>query len=272
MLPLVTDASNVNKLVQVIDPTTGVWENARIIAFPSSWSVKIRFTNWSTSKAGLPNVEVPQHATSRSQWPIRRPIVKPIVRSKRNHRSKKVNHNGHETNPENKVCYETIFCVGPSFADPTDLPSFTELQKLLKDSKTVKSAKIIVNDPFCNRLLVAPEEMPHETVSIDYDQLCSEPAVIARSQSQVAEEEVHNDPDPVTPIPPAEEPQGKQPRKSRESIPKVVFLSLETRQSTIAEMRGEIQQEISLIVAPYRNEILEKSFIVVDDSGKKMFG
>ncbi len=172
------------------------------------------------------------------------------------------------TNAERMVRYESIFYTGPSFADPADLPSLTELQKLLKDSTVFKSAKIIVNDPFCNRLLIAPDDCPQENVSIDYDQLRSEPAVVATPQSEleVADEEVGIDPHPVAPT---EESQCKQPRKSRESFPKFVSPSLETRLSEIAEMQGEIQQEISLIVAPCRNGILEKSAIVVDESGKK---
>ncbi len=84
MPPLVTDVFKVNEYVQVIDAASGVWENAKIVAFQSSWSTKVKLTNWSTSKAGLPNVEVPPYATSRSQWPIRKPKVKPIGRCRRN--------------------------------------------------------------------------------------------------------------------------------------------------------------------------------------------
>ncbi len=126
MPPLVTDVFGVTELVQVIDPAIGVWENAKIVAFPSFRSVNVKFTNWSASKAGLPNVEVPPYAPSRSQWPIRKPIVEPIVRCKRN-RSNKVSQGGHVPNAERKVRYETISDAGPSFADPTDLPSLTEL-------------------------------------------------------------------------------------------------------------------------------------------------
>ncbi len=167
------------------------------------------------------------------------------------------------TNAEKKVRYEQFRTQDHPFADPIDLPSLTELQLLLKDSITFKSAKIIVNDHFCNRLLVAPEE----TVSIDYDQLRSEPVVVPNRNRNL---KLLTKKSTMIQI---QKPPLKKPRvnsqENSQSFPKFIPPSLDTRLPAIVELQGKLQQDISLIVTPCRNGILEKSAIAVDDSGKK---
>ena len=40
-----------NEVVHILDPTTFIWELAKITAFTSDWSVRIKWMEWSTRKA-----------------------------------------------------------------------------------------------------------------------------------------------------------------------------------------------------------------------------
>ena len=139
-MPLVTDVFKRNNPVQVIDPATGIWENEKILVILSFWSVKIKYTVWSATKAGLPTIEVPQGATSHFDWPIRQPVQGTLVRGKR---SRENLSDASVKNAAKKFRHDKVCYAGPAFPDPTDIPSLTELRKMVANSRRVKTGQVV---------------------------------------------------------------------------------------------------------------------------------
>ena len=66
----------VNEDVQVLDPETLIWESAKITAFISDWSLKIRWTHWNNRRWARDSgstIEIPQECRSdENKWTIRK--------------------------------------------------------------------------------------------------------------------------------------------------------------------------------------------------------
>ena len=266
-MSLITDIYRVNEKVQVIDETTGIWEDAKIVGFPSSWSVKVRLTNWSTAKAGLPIISVAKH-TDVFKWPIRKPMSEPILllgpRRKRSRRNEAVQ------NPHRKVRFEEVHYVERCHDDATDI------ERPRRPAVTVKKGKVMTNDPFSSKLVVAPEENPEQLLTVYYEQLRCEPTDEPQVECPVNRESEESpetaDSAQITEqskLEPRVQP--KQPKRVSGSIVKVTPVSLESRLEEILRPENDdaVLSQSELTVVPCRNGILEKSAIVIDDSNKK---
>ncbi len=121
-----------------------------------------------------------------SQWPIRKPVSKPLRLGAKRDRSKL--QSNELRNSGRKVRWDEVCYVGSAF-DPTDIPSLDQLKKMRKE-------KVYINDPFRSRMLIRPEDPaePEEKRSIDYTQLrpsgyiCA-PIQIPQKQADVPSEE-----------------------------------------------------------------------------------
>ncbi len=267
-MSLITDIYRVNEKVQVIDETTGIWEDAKIVWFPSSWSVKVRLTNWSTAKAGLPIISVAKH-TDVFQWPIRKSISEPILllgpRRKRSRRNEAVQ------NPHRKVRFEEVHYVERCHDDATDI------ERPRRPAVTVKKGKVMTNDPFSSKLVVAPEENPKQLLTVYYEQLRCEPTDEPQVECPVNRESEESpetaDSAQITEqskLEPRVQP--KQPKRVSGSIAKVAPVSLEIRLNEIFFLMDASEDglplQVDLTVVPCRNGILEKAVRVIDDSNQ----
>ena len=70
-----------DKIVQVIGPATSIWEDAKIIAFESDWSLRVQWINWNNShKYYCAKIEIPQEFCALQYtecWHIREAQYKP---------------------------------------------------------------------------------------------------------------------------------------------------------------------------------------------------
>ena len=64
----------INEVVQALDDTTSIWEEAKIIGIISDWSVRVKWVNW-TNTAPV-NITVPTgYRYNQELWNIRKPFV-----------------------------------------------------------------------------------------------------------------------------------------------------------------------------------------------------
>ena len=76
-----TNIFKVDEEVQAIDEMTYIWEAARILSFEGDWSVRVKWTKWSTPRQ---IIVVPESVRSRVEhWNIRKPKHTERVADKR---------------------------------------------------------------------------------------------------------------------------------------------------------------------------------------------
>ena len=141
------------ELVQVLDPVTKIWEEARILGFESSISVRVKYLNWSkkqVKKFGSDIITVSLR-TPPSCWPIQK-YLKAKEEDKSTRKAKLIRG---KTNPQTNLaehkkrqCGDKVHYIGQSRRVPTDIPSLMEIIDELKVSPTLKMGYVIINDPF----------------------------------------------------------------------------------------------------------------------------
>ncbi len=127
-----------------------------------------RLTNWNTAKAGLPIISVAKH-TDVFNWPIRKPMSEPFhllgPRRKRSGQNEAVQ------NSHRKVRFEEVYYVERCHDDATDIA------RPRRPAVTVKRGKVMTNDLFSSKIVVAAEENPETLLTVYYEQLRCEPTV-----------------------------------------------------------------------------------------------
>lgn len=166
-----------NEIVQALDDSTSIWEEAKIIGIVSDWSVLIKWVHWNTSPV---SIIVPENLRIKSleHWNIRkfqkldsRPGAtkngRPLRQSTQ-HTHQPSNYRNFTENPRLLVRHEEIL-----FWDD--------------ETKDVCKAVVLTNDPFLFQLTVTISSPGSRFVS--YDLLRSRVTTISCEQPDVTTEE-----------------------------------------------------------------------------------
>jgi len=113
--------------VQVIDPSTRIWEPAKILGLESSWAVRISYDNWKYN--GVIAVDRNQ---SSERWEIRKPIKKAdILQSSSRRRSKDEREYSKKDlgyNKEHCQLDDEVYFVGTRHSDQTEVQTLAMKQ------------------------------------------------------------------------------------------------------------------------------------------------
>lgn len=255
---MLTEIFKVKTAVQVLDPSTKIWEAATVLGDLSSdcvgvYTIRVKFTNWaSKNKDGRIAVDT---RLSRDHWPIRFPINRPLIREGTS-RIKSFPMTGIHMLKEN----DHVYYVGRSFRDPTNIPSVSELQLEIENATELKMGWLKANDPFREQmeLWIGVDEDGKSTKAevefIDYQQIRLSDW---KHPNSIKEE--------VTESPP-------KPKKIKSEIPPIpqppTNVSVKTTLSSFVEQLSGSTAKINLIVAPCVNGILRKGSAIVDNVGQ----
>ena len=69
----VRDLFRENEIVHVVDETTAIWEEAKIVGFESDWAVRIAWVNWK-GNAFIYTLPENLRAESSESWTIRKKV------------------------------------------------------------------------------------------------------------------------------------------------------------------------------------------------------
>ena len=158
--------------VQVLDPATKIWEDARIIGFEGSFGIRVKYLNWPdklVKRFGSDRIEVSPN-TPQNCWPVRKCIVLQDVRGRR--KSKKPAETVFDIpDPRKRQLGDRIFFTGTSRKSPADIPSLEEVRKDAEESKLLNSGYVVMNDPFQQNMAVSFDGRTKDIQFIDYEQI-----------------------------------------------------------------------------------------------------
>lgn len=131
-----------NELVQVIDPTTGIWTDAKILGVESDTQIRVDFVGWPKSQS---KVVVDYEGCN-----FRRPERKQsVVQNSRRRNPIRLDYK-----PEMRVKLDLVYFVGRVRTDPTDVISGDEMLEEIAAAKTLRKGWVCTNDPFKHRMQV----------------------------------------------------------------------------------------------------------------------
>lgn len=257
---MLTNKFHFNEIVQVVDPVTGIWEEAKICGFLSDWSVSVCYTKWSTTKKQCINI-AENRRSSEDNWPIRKKIAKPEVRHGISRRTKVLNQcTKEDLKYEKERCQmnDVIHFVGPSVSDATDIPSVADLQRTIAASRELRTGTVTLNDPFLSRLAI---DVDGSVQFIDYEQLRPSNWTSVESRES-GHEEI------LIPSPPRKKPRS-QPKLDDASIQAATKADII---NPIVEYFKEItcqEDRLELTAAPCSNGIVRVGDIVIDEAANE---
>ena len=139
---LLLQTFKLNEIVQILDPETYIWESAKIIAFISDWSLKIKWIDWNNR---LQKIEIPVELRPDSnRWNIRKARHSQPVMSQK--RSKPLSYNPNRLQKNGPVTFWLPDCerVGHCF---------------IYSHGKIKTGTISTNDPFTHECVVEMDKM-----------------------------------------------------------------------------------------------------------------
>ena len=133
-----------NDVVQVIDPTTGIWTDAKVLGFESDTRVRVDFIGWPKASSKV--------IVTFEGWNVRRQVKKKSAVEGVSRRASAQHKLDYE--PSMRVKNDIVYFVGRVHEDPADLKTPNELMEENAASTQLHKGWVCFNDPFNRRMQI----------------------------------------------------------------------------------------------------------------------